>query len=112
MSCLLLVSITSANVVLSDLQSGRGGQAQGREHGTGRSRLGSLEATCHRANHRHDESFPPGEYPRYVTNLRDDQSWWCSLIRVPEGGLDVQLSEEDIKYLEEPYKPVPIHGHF
>ncbi|KAI0806631.1 aryl-alcohol dehydrogenase [Fomes fomentarius] len=28
------------------------------------------------------------------------------------GGLDVQLSEEEIKYLEEPYKPIPIFGHF
>ncbi|KAI0806702.1 aryl-alcohol dehydrogenase [Fomes fomentarius] len=27
------------------------------------------------------------------------------------GGLDVQLSEEEIKYLEEPYKPVPVFGH-
>jgi len=25
--------------------------------------------------------------------------------------LDVKLSEEDVKYLEEPYKPQPIHGH-
>ncbi len=28
------------------------------------------------------------------------------------GGLDIQLSEEEIKYLEEPYKPIPIFGHF
>ncbi|TBU29250.1 aryl-alcohol dehydrogenase [Dichomitus squalens] len=28
------------------------------------------------------------------------------------GGLDVQLSEDEIKFLEEPYKPVAIAGHF
>ncbi|OSC96864.1 oxidoreductase [Trametes coccinea BRFM310] len=28
------------------------------------------------------------------------------------GALDVKLTEDEIKYLEEPYKPVPIAGHF
>ncbi|KAI0761509.1 aryl-alcohol dehydrogenase [Trametes elegans] len=28
------------------------------------------------------------------------------------GGVDVQLSEEEIKYLEEPYKPLAITGHY
>ncbi|CDO72523.1 hypothetical protein BN946_scf184983.g6 [Trametes cinnabarina] len=28
------------------------------------------------------------------------------------GALDVTLTEDEIKYLEEPYKPVPIAGHF
>ena len=28
------------------------------------------------------------------------------------GGLDVELSGEKIKYLEEPYKPMAITGHF
>ena len=28
------------------------------------------------------------------------------------GGLDVDLSEEEIKYLEELYKPMAITGHF
>ena len=27
------------------------------------------------------------------------------------GALDVKLSEEEIKYLEEPYKPMAITGH-
>ena len=31
--------------------------------------------------------------------------------RTPTGGLDVQLSEADIKELEEPYRPQPIMGH-
>ncbi|RDX41308.1 aryl-alcohol dehydrogenase [Lentinus brumalis] len=28
------------------------------------------------------------------------------------GGLDVELTEEEVKYLEEPYKPMAITGHF
>ena len=28
------------------------------------------------------------------------------------GTLDVKLTDEEIKYLEEPYKPVEIAGHF
>lgn len=27
------------------------------------------------------------------------------------GALDVKLTEEEMKYLEEPYKPVPVSGH-
>ena len=28
------------------------------------------------------------------------------------GGIDVELTAEEIKYLEEPYVTGPIHGHF
>lgn len=28
------------------------------------------------------------------------------------GALDVKLTEEEVKFLEEPYKPVAISGHF
>ena len=28
------------------------------------------------------------------------------------GGLDVELTEEEFKYLEDPYKPMAITGHF
>ena len=27
------------------------------------------------------------------------------------GALDVKLTEEDVKYLEEPYKPLKVLGH-
>ena len=33
------------------------------------------------------------------------------LSSVVTGGLDVQLSEDEIKYLEEPYKPMAVIGH-
>lgn len=33
--------------------------------------------------------------------------WWCNDL----GAIDVKLSEEEIKYLEEPYQPVEVHGH-
>lgn len=56
-----------------------------------------------------------------LENLKDNLGMLIStLVRVPPtentplhiGALDVKLSEEDIKYLEEPYTPVPVRGHF
>ena len=33
------------------------------------------------------------------------------LIKASIGAIDIKLSEEEVKYLEEPYKPIAIIGH-
>jgi hypothetical protein len=34
------------------------------------------------------------------------------LMTLSIGAVDIKLSEEEIKYLEEPYKPVAVIGHW
>lgn len=35
----------------------------------------------------------------------------CSRTDPSAAAVDIELTEEEIKYLEEPYKPAPIFGH-
>lgn len=35
-----------------------------------------------------------------------------TLVQYAAGALEVKLTEEEVKYLEEPYKPMAISGHF
>lgn len=35
-----------------------------------------------------------------------------TLVQCVAGALEVKLTEEEVKYLEEPYKPMAISGHF
>jgi hypothetical protein len=46
-----------------------------------------------------------------MSNLRT--SFWAQLIFPPNAaGVHVKLTEEEIKYLEEPYQPQAIFGHW
>ena len=54
-----------------------------------------------------------------LSNLEDLLGEWCFVIKVirielannDAGALDVKLTAEEMKYLEEPYEPIPIAGH-
>jgi hypothetical protein len=45
-----------------------------------------------------------------TTHLSNGQSYF-SLITLGTDMIDLKLSEEEVKYLEEPYKPTAIIGH-
>ncbi len=45
----------------------------------------------------------------YLLGYRPGAEWL--LTRLSAGGLEVELSDEEVKYLEEAYKPMAITGH-
>ena len=78
----------------------RAREEEGREHGADLDGVDPREAGRHRADRRDDEPVEPGGHPRCVRA----RASVCrrGIVEQFLGALDVSLTEEEMKYLEEP----------
>lgn len=71
-----------------------------------------VEYSCLCAHHRHDFAREAGRLTRYAFR---HVAFNLVMVSIKDfdivGALNVTLTEEEVKYLEEPYKPMRILGH-
>lgn len=93
------------------VQGGGAREEEECKHGPGFDRLDALQGWCFRTHRRVDELEEPGGYHWYASLPGDrcgetDANVWSGV-----GALAVKLTDDEIKYLEEPYQPLRIAGH-